>query len=150
MGCGGDGLTPAEPSARPTSLYWRLTLNQRAINLDTVAPYDTFRLVATPRVISGMALDGPTEASYTSADPARVIVSPEGLVKGLRSATRIAIVARVTQGDVTHVDTALVSVTTTATPPVLARLSLDPQPSGQCQGRGAGLPIVHLLPKRQH
>src|SRR5260221_14173929 len=39
----------APPITDPTQLYMRLTLDDRAVNLSTVPPYDTLQLTATPR-----------------------------------------------------------------------------------------------------
>jgi hypothetical protein len=132
--CTDEMLTPPEPIGNPAELYGRLTLNQRAINLSTVAPYDTFRLVATPRTGTGAPLAGAVQVTYTSLDPTRVIVSSTGLVRGLRAATRIRLLVTGNLGQVTHVDTALVTVTTLAAPPVLAAFRLEPNPPDSAKG----------------
>src|SRR5690242_15951235 len=47
-GCGSDRVdTQINPN--PSTLYWALTLDQHAITLSTVSPYDTVRLTAIPR-----------------------------------------------------------------------------------------------------
>src|SRR5690625_4358130 len=45
-----------EPETDAAKLYGSLTLDNRAINLSTAAPYDTIRITATPRNMLGEAL----------------------------------------------------------------------------------------------
>src|SRR5437867_1016649 len=80
LGCQGEHLKP-EPPAEPGELYWMLELNTHAVTMSTTAPYDTLSLTATPRNYQGAPLAGLPVPQYTSSDPTRVTVSPEGVLK---------------------------------------------------------------------
>ena len=62
LGCGSDSVAPT-PTTDVSHFYWSLTLGQHAINLSTVAPYDTVRIAATPRKADGTPLTD--AATYT-------------------------------------------------------------------------------------
>lgn len=115
-----------EPITDPAKLFMAVTLDHRAINLSTVAPYDTFRLTAVPRNGLGEPILGLPAPSYTSKDTTRVWVSPDGLIQARGPATGVMVIAEVvTEDNIRHADTAYVNVTNVANPPKLDRLYVD-------------------------
>lgn len=129
LGCGSDSVAPT-PSTDVSRLYWSLTLDQHAINLSTVAPYDTVRLTATPRQADGQPLTDTSVAmpTFRSTDPARVRVSADGLLQAVAPGQAVAVIATLQVGFITHTDTALVYVTNSAAPSVPAGFSIHPLP----------------------
>jgi hypothetical protein len=161
-----DGVKPAtifQPVTDPGALFMRLTLDHRAINLSTAAPYDTFRLTATPRNGLGEPITGLPAPVFRSTDTARVWVTPDGLLRARRAATRVAVIAELAaEGNVRHEDTAYVNVTMTSAPPSLSTFSISPEPPAKLvwpiktTGEGVagilallgGLPVPPELEKR--
>jgi plastocyanin len=131
-GCQGiEPVTAYKQVTEPAKLYLALTLDHRAINLATVQPYDTLRLVATPRNASGEPMSGLSAVTFRSTDTSAVQVSVDGLVRGLKAATGIKVVAELAATNVRHSDTAIVNVTAASDPPLLDNLSIDTvSPSG--------------------
>ncbi len=130
LACGGDTFTP-QPLIDQSALYWRLDLDHRAILLSTAAPHDTLRLTATPRNYRGDALSGAPMPTFASQNLTNVIVTPEGVLRAIAPTTPgtvVAVVARLTIDDLTHVDTAFISVVSTDPPPTLASFSIHPIP----------------------
>lgn len=125
IGCAPDSVTPP-PTTNVASLFWGLTLDQHAVNLSTVSPYDTLRLTATPRTYDGSVLTGVPRPTYTSTDLARVQIDSTGLIRVIAGGQDIPVVATLRVGNITHTDTALVSVTTSAPPPPIAGFSIQP------------------------
>ena len=116
-----------EPVTDPAQLFAALTFDHRAINLSTVAPYDTFRLTATPRNALGEAMGGMPAATLKSSDTTRVWVSPDGLLRARRVASGVRIVAELVGPDnIRHADTAWVKVTANPAPPQLTTFSITP------------------------
>lgn len=119
---GQDAIFP--PPSASQDVYWRLSLNYRAINLATTAPYDTLRLVVTPKRYNGETFvaeaDVPVTTTFRSTDSSKVSVSSDGLLRARAPGSRLQIIATRQIGNVTHVDTALVSVDSA---PDLQRLS---------------------------
>ncbi len=126
--CATDTPYAPPPVTDPTKLYWSLTLNHRAVTLSTVAPYDTIRLVATPRTIKGLPIAGLPAPTFTSLDLQNVQVSATGLVHVIGTGTQFTVVASLSIGNDTHADTAIFNVTDTTTPPVLSRFTIHPPP----------------------
>jgi len=128
--CGSESATPFAPTVGPDAagLYWSLGLNVHAVTLSTVAPYNTIALVATPRDAKGGALTGHGTPTYRSSDPGRLQVGPDGTVQALQSGDGVSVLASLTVGNVTHIDSVSFSVTDEAAPPTPAHLSIDPQP----------------------
>lgn len=117
-----------EATTDPAKLFMALTLDHRAVNLSTVAPYDTVRLRATPRDGLGEAMTGLPEAAFRSLDTAAVWVTTDGLLQARRPATGVQVIAEiVAEGNVRHADTAFVNVIADADPPKLATFSIKPQ-----------------------
>ena len=65
--CAQDPAAPALQSD-PAKIFWSVTLDQRAITLSTVPPYDTLRITATPRNALGAPIAGAPAVVYTSTD----------------------------------------------------------------------------------
>jgi plastocyanin len=126
-GCGGDALA-TRPNADTSALYWSLTLDHRAVTLATTPPYDTIRLIATPRNPSGAALAGLGSVTFTSSDLARLRVSADGVVQALAVGTGALVVATLQAGNVTHADTVFIDITPNPTPRPLGSLSIHPVP----------------------
>ncbi len=125
----GEVQAPAvyEPTTDPKRLFMALTLDHRAINLSTVAPYDTFRLVATPRNALGERMDGLPQPTFRSSDTTRVWVGADGLLQARRAASEVLVIAEVvTEDNIRRADTARVNVITTH-PPEIGVFSIAPE-----------------------
>jgi|GEM_PF-379337 len=122
-----------EPITDPRRLFASVTLEHRAINLATGAPYDTFRLVAVPRNALGEPLSGLPAPTFESSDTTRVWVTPDGLLQARRATDferPVYIVAKVVaENNIAHVDTALVHVTADPNPPRIQSLRIRPDSS---------------------
>jgi hypothetical protein len=127
LACESEVVTPELPADDPTALFWRIGLNQQALNLATVAPYDTCRIVATAIGLDGAPLAGETIVKFRSPDPEKVLVGNDGFVRAILPLTRLPIVVTLTHGRLTRTDTVLVNVTSAA-PPAIGSLSLEPNP----------------------
>lgn len=126
-GCGKDAVAPT-PAVNDPGMYWSLTLDHRAVTLSTVAPYDTIRLTATPRTLDGEPMTGLSQPIFTSLDLDRAQVSADGLVRVIKTGSRIPVVATLSSGNLMHADTVLITATLDDPPPVLAELSIQPLP----------------------
>lgn len=126
VGCGEiKRATPFEPVTDGSKLFGALTLDHRAINLSTTAPYDTIRLTAIPRNMRGEPLEGLPAPTFRSADTVSVWVTEDGLVQARRATSGVAVIAELVTGDnVRHADTAIVKVSAAATPPQLASFAI--------------------------
>lgn len=126
IGCGGEAtvepFTPATGEEAAT-LFWDLTVDHPAATISTVPPYDTIRLVATPRDAYGNPIAGLGPVTFRSGDT-RLAVTPDGLVRALGTGTSLLVYADLTVGNTTHTTSVLVNVTDEASPPVLARLEV--------------------------
>ena len=122
-----------EPITDPRELFASVTLEHRAINLSTAAPYDTFRLVPVPRNALGEPIAGLPAPTFESSDTTRVWVTPDGLLQARRATDferPVYIVAKVVaENNIAHVDTALVHVTANPNPPRIQSLRISPDPS---------------------
>lgn len=117
--------TTFEPVRDGSNLYGALTLDHRAVNLSTVAPYDTIRLTATPRNLRGEPMTGMPAPTFRSSDTMSVWVTQEGLVQARRATAGVQIIAELATGDnIRHADTTIVKVTEIASPPELASLEI--------------------------
>jgi hypothetical protein len=124
-GCTDDAIAPP---ADPNNGYWALELNAVAVNLSTIAPWDTFRLVATPRTANGSPLAGAGTVTFLSHDTLIVRVDPDGLMHAVGFGFGFPIIAEMSVGNLTHVDTVLVNSLPIPDPPVLASFSIQPIP----------------------
>ena len=126
--CQGDHLTPPPP-IDPAILYWDLSLNHEAVTLSTTAPYDTLTLIATPRNAAGEPLLGLPTPVFRSTDPARVVVTHEGvLIAAQVTSQPIAVIATITTDNLKHEDTVRVRVVADPAPPVVSTFSIQPVP----------------------
>jgi hypothetical protein len=120
----------------PARLYLTLTLEQRAVTLDTATGYNTWQLTAMPRDGRDEAMTGlpaPTFRLRTADDSTRLRVTPNGSVTALKAGTNINVIAELTVPGpggypVRHADTARVTVKTQVPQLVPASLSIDPIP----------------------
>lgn len=136
--CGTDRLTQP-PASDPATLYAQLTLDQRAITLSTVAPYDTLRITATPRNSLGAPLAGTPSVTYRSLNLQLLQVSPDGMLQAIGQGEGVQVVATLTLDGVTHTDTAIVNITTESAPPRVATFRLDVPPDSTTLPMSAGL-----------
>lgn len=125
LACAPDSFTPT-PDGDASRLFWGLTLDQHAITLSTVSPYDTVRLTATPRSWDGAPMTDPPPVTFTSSDPTRLAVGADGTVQATGAAAGIRVIASATIGNIRHADTATVDVTTEAQPNPLTSFSIQP------------------------
>lgn len=128
-GCADIESVPTfEPITDPSKLFMAVALNGAAINLSTAAPYDTFRLTATPLNALGEPMNGLPAPVFTSLDTTRVWVTPDGLLQARVQGTGVRVIAEIrTPDNILHADTAFVNVTTSATPPRLTTFSITPE-----------------------
>src|SRR5262249_49496601 len=86
--CASDQTTTPKPTLLTAENgYWQIALNHQAFTLSTVAPYDTIRIIATPRNATGTPLTGSVLDSavttYALSDPSdtSVTITPDGVVR---------------------------------------------------------------------
>lgn len=128
-GCATDAAVAPPPLINDPNMYWALTLDHHAVTLSTVAPYDTIRLTATPRMVDGTPITGLPAPTFTSLDLERAEVSADGVVHVIESGDQIPVVATLVVGNIRHADTTFINVTTLAAPPVLDTFSIHPDPT---------------------
>jgi hypothetical protein len=116
------------PGTDGTTLFWSLTLDQHAVNLSTVSPYDTAHIVATPRTSDGNVYPNAPAVQYASSDLEHVQVSADGQLQAIAPGLSIPVVATMSVGNLTHSDTVMVDVVGDSAPPVLQSLSIHPVP----------------------
>jgi hypothetical protein len=122
-----DSLVAPQPNTTSTQ-FWAVTLNDHALTMSTVAPYDTLRLIATSSDVNGNLAQGLAMPIYTSSDIKDVQVDSTGLVHALGSASMVVVTVTVSNGTYSLADTAYVNVTNVAPPSPLASLSIQPVP----------------------
>lgn len=127
-GCMDEAVAPHTPvpPADVTPLFWSLRNDHRAVTLSTVAPHDTLRIRAVPHDGAGRPLNLPGSVTYTSSQPSRVVVNDAGLIRAISPAAGVYVISEVVAGNVRHVDTTVVNVTTVPSPPTVARFSAQP------------------------
>ncbi len=127
-GCG--SITPVAPADRPVTdperLFVRLAFDHPAVTMSTADDYRMLRLTATPRNPLGEAIADLPLPAYRSTDETKVTVTPEGLVTALSATNGVYVIADLTVGPIRHVDSSLVVVKATSTPPKLASISVQP------------------------
>lgn len=106
LACGAD--SPVSAGRDLNTLYWSLTNDVKAA---VVVVGDTQRVVATPRNAYGDAIPGLPAPTFQSVDPTKVTVTANGLVTGVAATTGTQIIATLTAGGVTSVDTSVIAVT---------------------------------------
>lgn len=127
LGCSSD-TAPGTAPRSAAQTYWALQLNQHAINLATVAPYDTVQLHATPLTAAGTPLAGAGPVTYRVVSDSTVTVTAAGVVTArfVSQGTPTLVVASLTTQGMTLTDTALVQVTDTVPQHALATFTLQP------------------------
>jgi hypothetical protein len=127
VACGGAMSDTVAPPTQARELdYWALRFVDRAINLSVAAPTNTLQLVVVPQNAAGTPLTGVTATPTFEVRSSAVEVSATGLLTARSVATRIPVIARLQIGTVTHVDTAIVSITATAPENIGTVLSIAP------------------------
>lgn len=131
--CTSNDTTAAPPAATGPDQYWSVTLDHHGITLSSTSPYDTIRLTATPRDVNGNPMSGVGTPVFTSADLLHVAVDSTGLVRALGDVSLVPVAVALSNGSVTHADTAWVSVVTLPGPPVMASLSIQVAPGDSAE-----------------
>ena len=137
-----DSLVAPQPNTTSTQ-YWALTLNYHALTMSTTSPYDTLRLIATPRDVNGNVLTGLGAPTYSSSDLKNVQVDSSGLVHALGSTSMALVTVTVSNGTYSLADTAYVNVTNVTNPSPLVSLSIQPVPPDSAE---EAFDVVRQLP----
>ena len=95
-------------------------------------------------------MSGLPAPTFRSSDTTTVRVSADGLIEARGQVTEVFVIAELTaDGNVRHVDTAVVNVTTDQAPPTLASISIQPVPPDSAKwsmlsavGEGYGLVLL--------
>jgi hypothetical protein len=119
LACSNDGYTLANDVHH---FYATLTFPQHAINLATVASYDTLHIQATALMQDGTPVPG--IVTYTSSNAAAVTVDSTGLLTANQATTGTIIRASLTYGGITRTDSTIVAVTNTLPPAPLQQISI--------------------------
>ena len=127
-GCVEEPVAPhvPVPPKDATPLFWSLRNDHRAVTLSTVAPHDTLRIRAVPHDGAGRPLSLEGSVTYASTQPTRAVVSDAGLIRAIAPGTNIFVISTFVVGNVRHVDTTVVNVTTHASPSTAVRFSVQP------------------------
>jgi hypothetical protein len=136
LGCGNDdsGYSTAVDSH---NFYATLSLSQHAINLSTVAPYDTMHVQV--RALMQDSTPVPGTVILTSSDSNSVSVDSTGLLTAKRKTTKTTIRAKLTYGRYTRTDSATVVVVTTAPSAIPQQLSIVLNPGDSAKTAIASL-----------
>lgn len=127
LGCGTDYVTVPQPTGSGR-LFASLVLDHHAIALSMNAPFNTIQLTAAAINAQGQPLDGAGHATFSLSDTGSVSITPDGMLTATAPATGVQVIATLTDGNLTHKDTAYVNVNDVAPPPVLASFSIQPLP----------------------
>jgi hypothetical protein len=125
LGCGTDYVAIAKP---PTSdkLFASLVFDHHAVALSLSAPTNTIKLTAVAINGLGAPLADAGQATFSLSDTGSVTITPDGVLTATAPATGVQVIATLTEGNLTHKDTAYVNVNDVPTPPVLANFSIQP------------------------
>jgi len=127
LGCSANDAAFAPPTPAQT-VYWRLAVNYKAVNLSLDPPYDTLRLVVVPRRYDGGAFSPPSDVPVTTTylvdDSSKVSVTNDGLLHARSPGSRIAVIISQQIGNVTHADTTLVNIFANPDTQPLSRFSV--------------------------
>jgi plastocyanin len=126
-----DTLSAPPLGPATSATLWRVTIDQKAINLALTPGYDTIQLTATPRNIAGDPLADVPAPVFTSTTPDAVETTADGRVTARKTTSQVAIVAAVTVHGVTYADTAMVRVVAAPPPRPLAIFSIHPADSAK-------------------
>jgi hypothetical protein len=120
--CKADTATLPATVADP---YGSLRLDTRSIVMSLAAPYDTLQLHAGAYSMGGTPITTLGTPTYMVSDTS-IVVSATGLVtaKTRTSNSYVVVTLRDSMQNVTHADTAFITVTNETAPPALASLSL--------------------------
>ena len=125
LGCGNDYPTVARPSG-DGKLFASLVLDHHAIALAATAPDNTIQLTATAVNAKGAPLAGSASPTFSLSDTGSVTITPDGMLTAKSPASGVMVIASLTDGNLTHKDTAYVNVNDVAPPPVLTTFSIQP------------------------
>lgn len=139
--CGSDALAP-DP-LDPEGLLWSIHLNHRAVLLSTEGPYNTIRLNAIARTVTGDIASDTVAVSFALANPndRSIRLDSDGTVTALLANSGSSVIASVQYRGVTRADTAIVRVQAAASARPLSSFSIQPSPSDS-----ARLPAARFNP----
>jgi hypothetical protein len=108
-GCGSDATGIPSLSTDP---FLTVTLDAQSATMSTVAPYNTLQLRAMPRTATRILSSDSIEMTFVTEN-AKLSVSPTGLVTALETTPRtwVAVLAHDLTRNITHTDTAFITVT---------------------------------------
>jgi hypothetical protein len=135
LACGSDTSGPTSP----TQTYWALRLNYHAVNMATIAPYDTLQLHAIAYTPDGEVLPDSGVTTYQVKDSS-VSVSPTGFITAnfrTKDGKPTWVIASRQYQNVTLADTVLIQITDTIPQHAITTFSMQP-PLGDSAKRAIG------------
>ena len=125
LACGTEYAKIAKP---PTNdrLFAALVFDHHAVALSLTGPASTIQLHALAINALGTPLTDAGQPSFSLSDTGSVTITPDGLLTATAPATGVQVIATLTDGNLTHKDTAYVNVNDVTPPPVLANFSIQP------------------------
>jgi len=133
-GCGTDSSVATRPN--DAQQLWHLVINQRAV---TIAVNQTLQLTTTAQNGSGVALTSLPTPTFQSTNPG-VTVNAQGVIHAIAPTTTDTVVASLTAGGVTVVDS--IPVVVTAAPYAFKSLSIQPTTGSAKVAIGASKSVV--------
>jgi len=121
-GCA-DSTAPDSAIALPP--VWRVQLDHHAVTLSTASPYDTARLVATPRDTGGRPVTVAMRPHFIVSDSS-LSVDSMGFVRANFPTNGSYVVAVLSANNITYRDSAYFTITTVAVPPVVDTFTIHP------------------------
>jgi hypothetical protein len=125
LACGTDYVAIAG-SPGNDRLFASLAFDHHAVALSVTGPASTIKLTAVAINALGTPLAGAGQPTFSLSDTGSVTITPDGVLTATAPATGVQVIATLTDGNLTHKDTAYVNVNDVATPPVLANFSIQP------------------------
>lgn len=125
LGCGTDYVNIPAPTGTGR-LFASLVLDHHAIALSLTGPTNTIQLKAIAINGQGTPLDDAGQPTFSLSDTGSVTITPDGVLTATAPATGVQVIATLTDGNLTHKDTAYVNVNDVTPPPALASFSIQP------------------------
>jgi hypothetical protein len=107
-------------------LFASLVLDHHAIALSLNGATNTIQLKAIATNGQGAPIDDAGQATFSLSDTGSVTITPDGVLTATAPVAEVQVIATLTDGNLTHKDTAYVNVNDVATPPVLTGFSIQP------------------------
>ena len=125
LACGTDYVTVPKPVGSD-QLFAALVFDHRAVALSLTGPTNTIKLTAVAINALGAPLAGAGQATFSLSDTGSVAITSDGVLTAKAPAIGVQVIATLTDGNLTHKDTAYVNVNDVTPPPVLATFSIHP------------------------